>query len=212
MRHVDSAQDLVNPDSVAGPRRRFFDALTRLLPGLLAWTRGRLPRSARRRADTEDPVQDAMVGALVHGETLEAAPEDGVLFYLRRSVLNQIQDEVRRSDRGEVETITSDPRVDPRLPPDAQASARETRRHFQQALDRLGAEDQALVIGRVELHLSCEELARLLGAASPAAVRMASKRAVVRLGREMGRLEAELATGQTRIEPSASPGEPSTPS
>ena len=48
---------------------------------------------------------------------------------------------------------------------------------------------KAVIIGRVELHLTCEELARVLGSGSPGAIRAASKRALLRLAREMDRLE-----------------------
>lgn len=152
------------------------------------------------------------MGALRHEEQLEPAGERGLWAYLRKSVINRIRDELRRSRQGEVALAASDPRRDPEPSPEARLVALEERRRFQAALDRLNPEDQALVIGRVEMRVSCEELAVWLGLASSDAVRMAAKRAVLRLAREMDRLEAELATGHTRIEPSAVSERPSTPS
>lgn len=189
MKRLEAAQEPGEPSSVAGSPPRFLETLTRLLPRLLAWARGRLPPHARRQADTEDFVQDAAVGALRNYEQIESTGEPGLWVYLRNSVLNRIRDETRRSARGEVALTITDSRPDPAPTPDRNLEAREERRRFQAALDRLSAEDQALIIGRVELHLTCEELARVLGSGSPGAIRAASKRALLRLAREMDRLE-----------------------
>jgi RNA polymerase sigma factor (sigma-70 family) len=176
-----------------GTKERFLELLGRLLPGVASWARGRLPRFARRRADTEDLVQDAMVGALVHADALQDAQEPAIRSYLRHSILNRIRDELRRSAIGEIDSVERDHRVDPGPGPDVLIQAREERLLFRMALDRLSPEDQALVVGRVELRLDCEVLAAALGAPSSDAVRVASRRAVLRLGREMGRLEVRRA-------------------
>lgn len=140
------------------------------------------------------------MGALRHEEQLEPAGERGLWAYLRKSVINRIRDELRRSRQGEVALAASDPRRDPEPSPEARLVALEERRRFQAALDRLSPEDQALVIGRVEMHLSCKELALWLGVPSPEAVRIAAKRAVLRLAREMGRLEVEVGLALTSPE------------
>ncbi len=200
MKRFEAAQEPIEPSSAAAFRPRFLETLMRLLPRLVAWARGRLPPHARQQADTEDLVQDAALGALCNQKQIESRGEPGLWVYLRNSVLNGIRDETRRSARGEVALTITDSRPDPAPTPDRRLEAREERRLFQAALDRLSGEDQALIIGRVELHLTCEELARVLGSGSPGAIRAASKRALLRLAQEMDRLKVRQET--PRISPS----------
>lgn len=161
----------------------------RLLPALVAWAHGRLPRHARRRNDTWDLVQDACTGAITHLSELEAREPAQVDFYLRQSIRNRILDEVRRAARGEVASAEGLAIPDPRPSPRDEAIESDERRRYRQALLRLDEDDQQLVVGRVELRLSYEELARATGRDSTEAVRGAARRAMFRLAREIGELE-----------------------
>jgi len=99
--------------------RGFTATLAALLPALLAWARRRLARKARIWVNTQDLVQGATVGALRHEEQLEPAGERGIWAYLRKSVINLIRDELRRSRQGEVALAASEPRRDPEPSPEA---------------------------------------------------------------------------------------------
>lgn len=151
-------------------------------------------------------MQDAMVGALRHHDVLDSRAVAVVDSYLRRSILNRVRDEVRRRALGEVENGTDDSRIDLALTPAEALLESEERRLFRQGLARLSPGDQALIIGRVELRMTCAELAAELGAASPDAVRMAAKAAVLRLGRQMGLLAAEGTVESRRAAPAPPAG------
>jgi len=180
--------------SAAGAVERLF---TRLLPGLIAWAHGRLPRHARRRNDTWDLVQDACTGAIVHLPDLDARDPAQVDFYLRQSIRNRILDEVRRAGRGEVASAEGIALADPRPTPHDEAVESDERRRYRLALLRLDDDDQQLVVGRVELHLSYEALARATGRDCVETTRGATRRAMLRLAREIGALERRATASAT---------------
>ncbi len=161
-------------------------ALGALLPFFHRWTHGRLPRYARRRMDSGDLVQEAIVGVLRNLGELDTADPVALRKYLIVAIQNRICDEVRRANRGEVTNGVSNP-ADTRPSPLEDAIDEEHRRKYREALLRLGKEDQALLVGRVDLGLSFEELALVTGRPSPDAARLAARRAALRLAREMGR-------------------------
>ena len=136
--------------------------LATLVPFFHRWTHGRLPSYARRRMDTGDIVQEAIVGVL-------------------RNL-----DEVRRASHGEVANRNSDP-ADGRASPLEEAIDSENRRQYRAALLTLADDDQALLVGRIELGLSFEDLALVTKRNSPDAARVATRRAALRLARAMGR-------------------------
>ena len=73
--------------------------LTRYLPRLQRWARGRLPSGIRSMSDTADIVQESVMNALRNLNTLEVRTEGALQAYLRRSVNNRIIDEFRRHGR-----------------------------------------------------------------------------------------------------------------
>jgi len=73
---------------------RFEQLFATLLPFLVRWTRGRLPTYARRRMDSGDLVQDAIVAALRRSGDLEQLGEDDLRRYLQTAILNRIRDEI----------------------------------------------------------------------------------------------------------------------
>ncbi len=178
----------------AGAVERLF---ARLLPGLVAWAHGRLPRHARRRSDTWDLVQDACTGAITHLADLDARDPAQVDFYLRQSIRNRILDEVRRAGRGEVVSTEGIAVTDPRPTPHDDAVESDERRRYRLALLRLEDDDQQLIVGRVELRLSYEALARATGRDSVETTRGATRRAMLRLAHEIGALERRAPTSAT---------------
>jgi len=171
------------------PRGRFAGierAIASLLPFFQRWTHGRLPRYARRRMDTSDVVQEAIVGVLRNIDEIDTADPEALRKYLIAAIQNRIRDEVRRARHGEVTNGISNP-GDTRPSPLDDAIDEENRRQYREALLRLSAEDQALLFGRIDMGLSFEELALVSGRPSPDAARIATRRAALRLAREMGR-------------------------
>jgi DNA-directed RNA polymerase specialized sigma24 family protein len=61
---------------------------------------------------------------------------------------------------------------------------------YERALSRLSPQEQELIIARVEMDCSYEDLAESLGKPTADAARKAAKRALVRLAEEMGRDDA----------------------
>ena len=157
-----------------------------LLPFFQRWTHGRLPAYARRRLDTGDVVQEAIVGVLRNLGQLDTADPQALTKYLAIAIRNRIADEVRRASHGEVANRITDP-ADPRASPLEEAIDSESHRHYRVALLSLGADDQSLLVGRIEMGLSFEELALVTKRTTPDSARVATRRAALRLARAMGR-------------------------
>ncbi|MFN7942803.1 MAG: sigma-70 family RNA polymerase sigma factor [Thermoanaerobaculia bacterium] len=167
-------------------RRAIERLFATLLPPLARWAHARLPRHARRRCDTWDLVQDACSAAVTHLQDLESRPPAQVYLYLRQCIRNRVRDEIRRSRLGEIASSEGLVAPDPRPSALEEACESEDRLRFRRALVGLDAEDRELIVGRVELELSYEELALATGRVSPEAARAATRRAMLRLAREIG--------------------------
>jgi RNA polymerase sigma factor (sigma-70 family) len=70
--------------------------LARYRPRLQQWASGRLPRYARGMTDTEDLVQDALLGTVKNFERFENRGEWALQAYLRRAVTNRVRSELER--------------------------------------------------------------------------------------------------------------------
>ena len=165
----------------AGESAAVSQLFRRLLPDLRRWARGKLPLWARRRADTDDLVQDALVNLHRHLKDIDPRRRDVLSAYLRQSIRNRIRDEIRRGEHVEVGGVSIDSVSDPRDSPAACAEARENASRYRSALARLEPSDQELIVGRLELGYSYEQLALATRRPSPDAARVAVKRAVLRL-------------------------------
>lgn len=160
--------------------------LASLVPFFHRWTHGRLPSYARRRVDTGDIVQEAIVGVLRNLGQIDTSDPEALAKYLTIAIRNRIADEVRRASHGEVANRSCDP-ADARASPLEEAIDSENRRHYRAALLTLADDDQTLLVGRVDLELSFDELALVTKRHSPDAARIATRRAALRLARAMGR-------------------------
>jgi RNA polymerase sigma factor (sigma-70 family) len=165
------------------------EALDRLLaryrPRLQRWASGRLPRYARGLTDTDDLVQEAMVGTFKNLQPFEHRGEWALQAYLRRAVTNRIRDELRRFQ-------SQPPRAD--LPETALSSdqsplelalGREVFSQYDAALATLSETEREAVIARIELGCSYQEIAALVDRPSTDAARMLVARALSRLARVM---------------------------
>lgn len=166
-----------------GDRSAALVLIERAAPAVRRWARGRLPQSARNDADTEDVVQDAVLRTLKSIEKFQHRTVGGLQAYLRKSVINRIRDLVRDSGRrgiaeelGEVE--------DSQPSPLESAIMREKLDRFLEALQHLKPADRQVIVWRVELGYSVDEIASRLGK-SKAAAGMTVTRAIARLGKEL---------------------------
>jgi len=157
----------------------------RLLPRLRRWAHGRLPTSARELLDTDDLVQVTLVRALAHIGDFEPRHEGAFMAYLRRILLNQIRDELRRLRRAPGRADLDESLVDGSPTPLEEAIGRSTFERYERALAELQPEQREAVILRIEMGYTFEEIAEALGRPSPNAARLAVVRALVRLAKGM---------------------------
>jgi RNA polymerase sigma-70 factor (ECF subfamily) len=172
-------------------RRGDQDAVERLftrhLRPMQRWASGRLPRWARDVADTDDLVQDALLQTFKRIGDFEPRGVGALQAYLRQAVVNRLRDELRRKGRRPDSTDVDDKDLQAAGSPLEEAMSREAVEHYQRALQRLKPEERELVVGRVEMEFTYEELAQVLGKPSSEAARKAAQRALVRLAEEMKR-------------------------
>lgn len=166
-----------------------LDALfARHMGPLQRWARGRLPRWARTIADTADLVQEALVQTLRRLDDFEPQGHTALQAYLRRAVDNRINDEFRRIARRGLAGVLDDGQPDASPSPLEEAVAQQTEARYRAALARLRPGDRRLVVGRVELGYSLEQLALLTNRTRVDTARVALRRALERLALEMTRV------------------------
>lgn len=159
----------------------------RWLPRLRRWASGRLPGWARDLADTQDLVQETVFQAFRRLEAFEIRGEGALQAYLRQAIVNRIRMEIRRAGRRPMAGPLDPDEVSRDPSPLELAVGSEVVARYDAALVELTPEDREVIIGRIELGLSNEELAACLGKPSANAARMAVERALVRLAKAMGR-------------------------
>ena len=153
--------------------------LARFLPRLRRWAHGRLPAPARGALDTDDLVQVTLIKAIAHLHEFEPEHEGAFLAYLRRILLNQLRDELRRARPGREEADDALPDRAPSLV--EQAIGRQVLERYEEALLSLDERQREAVILRLEFDYSHEEVALAVGCPSANAARMLVSRALVRL-------------------------------
>jgi RNA polymerase sigma factor (sigma-70 family) len=182
---IDSSFDLIER-AQAGDSTALNELLTRYRPRLRRWASGRLPAYARDIADTEDLVQEAMIGTFKNLKAFERRSERALQGYLRTAVSNRIKDQLRR--------IATQPRRDV-LPDSVRAHGaspletmlgREVFQQYEHALSTLDEVEREAVIARLELGCSYQEIADLVDKPSADAARMMVGRALAKLAKEMG--------------------------
>jgi len=136
--------------------------------------------------DTEDLVQEAAANAFRRLRAIEPRRRQALQCYLQASIKNRIRDEVRRAGRVEVpESVGSEVPAAESSPLERALSA-ERRDRYRAALAKLAPDDQSLIVGRIELGLSYEQIALATNRPSPDAARVAIRRAMLRLAKEIG--------------------------
>lgn len=161
--------------------------LARYRPRLVEWATGRLPSFARSLLDTSDLVQETLIRATERLDKIEIRGPFSFGAYVRRAVVNRIQDQIRWAKlrpggEGILEALT-----DAGPSPLENAIGAELAARYELALEQLTEDERQLIHLRIELDLDHDEIAAVLGRVSPDAARMAFLRALKKLAAIMGR-------------------------
>lgn len=173
----------------AGDRTALDLLVARYLPRLQRWASGRLPRWARDLADTQDVVQETLFQTFQRIEAFDSRGEGALQAYLRQAVLNRIRDELRRAKRRPSKTELDSQAEGSDRSPLEEAIGQQAIARYEQALASLRLEDRELVVARIELGYTYQEMAELLHRPTANAARMAAERAIIRLARELGKTQ-----------------------
>ena len=159
--------------------------IERALPSVRRWARGRLPRYARSDADTEDVVQDAFLRTLRRIKRFQHRTVGGLQAYLRQAVVNRVRDLIRGSKRRGTERRASmRSRVTGSRLRWKRRSCASSWIGSWRRLRRLRPADRQVIVWRIELGYTADEIATKLGK-SKAAAGMTVTRAMTRLAKEM---------------------------
>jgi RNA polymerase sigma-70 factor, ECF subfamily len=135
-------------------------------------------------ADTQDLVQDTVLQVFKRVETFEPRGDGPLQAYLQ-AVMNRIRNELRsKARRPSFEDLDEEAPADRTSPLDA-AIRQEQLDRYDSALSRLSEQERDLIVARVEVGLTYEEIAEALGKPSWNAARMATARALLRLADEL---------------------------
>lgn len=186
MSHANDESSVTLLRRVQGGDQEALDALiARYRPRLVRWASRRLPPYARDLAETQDLVQETLLSAFRKIEGLEIRDEGSLQAYLRRAMVNRIRMEIRRAHRKPAPDLLESGVPASAPSPLEQAIGREATARYEEALSTLKAEDRELVVARVELGLTNDEIAQTFEKPSANAARMAVQRALLRLTSHM---------------------------
>jgi RNA polymerase sigma-70 factor (ECF subfamily) len=190
----------------AGDRSAIDALFARHLPSLRRWAHGRLPRWARRIGDTTDLVQESALSVFGRLHTFEPRREGAFRAYLRQTVMNRIRDQYRRSIVRPVQIqLDSEQPVEQDSPLEVAIGSEATRRYLA-ALDRLRPEEREMIVARVELGYTYEQIATLLRKPTADAARVALGRALTRLAQEMALPTDDAPPSSGGLDPTAALG------
>jgi RNA polymerase sigma factor (sigma-70 family) len=171
----------------AGDREAENEVCRRYLPRLHRWVRGRLPAAARLHVEAADVVQDVLVRAIRTFPHFEVRHEHAFDAYLRTILANKLLD-LGRAARRRPPQLPLDAATEPpsRGPSPFQLTlAAERRTLYERAKARLSAVDRELLLARLELGCDYHEMVTRLGRSNANALRVSTRRAIVRLGAVM---------------------------
>jgi len=117
--------------------------------------------------------------------SFEAEHSGAFHAYLRQAVRNRIRDEIRRVNRRPALDGTLSRVPDQAPSPIEKVIGAQDMRRYEAALARVSEPDREAIVARIEFGLSFREVARALGKRSDDAARMAVRRAVSRLAKEL---------------------------
>lgn len=159
--------------------------VARFLPICQRWAHGRLPAGVRDLAATDDLVQSTLIRALNHLEGFEPRGQGAFLAYLRRILMNQVRDEIRRSQHRPRREELSEEWASTAPGPLDQVLSQESLAAYEAALGALPECTRQAVVLRLEFGLGYQEVAETIGSPSPNAARMLITRALVQMAAVM---------------------------
>jgi RNA polymerase sigma-70 factor (ECF subfamily) len=171
----------------AGESQALSRLFAQYMPQLQRWAHRRVPAWARNAVDTGDIVQDALLQTFRNLDSFEPQREGALLGYLRRALVNRVRDQLRYASRHPSPTELNEALVHSGASPLDFTIERDDHRRYRAALKRLRTADRDAIVGRVELGYTYEQLALVLNKTTPEAARLAVRRAILRLGDELGR-------------------------
>jgi RNA polymerase sigma-70 factor (ECF subfamily) len=157
----------------------------RLAPPLQRFARGRLPGWARGMIDTTDLVQETLLSTYKVVERGEALADGAIHAYVRKALKNRLIDELRKVDRRPALDEMDRSFEGDVASPLEQAIGAEALDRYESALQRMKEADRDAVVSRIELGLSYQDIATMLGRPSADAARMTVSRALVALAEVM---------------------------
>lgn len=150
----------------------------RYLEALRRFAHGRLPNYSRDLMDTSDLVQVTAIRALEKLPSLHPKKKGDFFAYLRRILINQVRDEIRRVARKPKVSGLSEAIPSGAASPLEEMLGVETLEAYRSALSALSARQQEAFTLRIEQGLSYQEVADVIGLPSANAARMAVSRAL----------------------------------
>ena len=159
--------------------------VARFLPAFRRWAHGRLPTGVRDLAETDDIVQSTLLRALDHVEGFEPRGRGAFLAYLRRILMNQVRDEIRRSQTRPQREELSEDWESPTPGPLDRVLSQESLEAYEAALAGLPERSRQAVVLRLEFGFGYREVAEAIGSPSPNAARMIIARALVLMAEAM---------------------------
>jgi RNA polymerase sigma factor (sigma-70 family) len=169
----------------AGDADALNDLFSRHVPLLSRWARGRLPGWARDVADTHDLVQETVFQTFKNMQGFEPRGKGALRAYLRQALLNRVRNEIRRVSRRPTIEALDEQAPSHESSPLQSAIRQQQHERYEAALSRLNDAERELIVARLELGLTYEEMAVALGKPSWNAARMAVARALIRLASEL---------------------------
>jgi RNA polymerase sigma factor (sigma-70 family) len=183
-RAVESSATLIQRIQ-SGDQAALDELCARYLVRLEVWAHGRLPRWARSMVDTQDLVQETLTHVVRQIPKFQPKHEGAFQGYVFRAMINRVLDEIRKAQRRPPADALDSGQPSQQPSPFDEAVGEEVRRRYDEALLRLRDADRTVIVGRLELGLSWEEVTLALDKPSVAATQMALHRALIKLAREM---------------------------
>jgi RNA polymerase sigma-70 factor (ECF subfamily) len=184
--HHNSTRELIDR-ARDGDQEAVERLFARHLAPLQRWARGRLPQWARDAADTNDLVEEALLKTFKRIADFDPHRVGALHAYLRQAVVNRVRDELRRTGRRPAAADLDEADLEAHGSSLEEAIGQEAKERYERALARLRPEEREVIVARVEMDYTYDELAQELGKPTPDAARKAAQRALVRLAEEMKR-------------------------
>jgi RNA polymerase sigma factor (sigma-70 family) len=187
---VETSFELVKR-ACAGDSDAENEICRRYVPRLHRWARGRLHPTARPALETADVVQEVLIRAIRTFPEFEVRHEHSFPAYLRTILANKLADIARTQMRRPAPTPIDDAGHAPsrEASPFDHAAQAERQNRFDAGMKTLRPKDQELIFLRTELGCDYDEILEIAGGANANAVRTSVRRAILRLGGAIAKLD-----------------------